>query len=200
MSYTPQDYFFKKAKAQNYAARSVFKLQEIDERFALFQKGDSVLDLGAAPGSWSQYAAQRIGPDGCILGIDLQPIAITIPNAVFIAGDLNAIDIATIAAQQKISLPFDVVLSDMAPKTTGIHITDQARSKELCDLAFSVAERFLRRGGNFVCKMFASDDLGHFRKQLLPRFHRIETARPRSTRKESAEVFFVGLGFRPRPQ
>jgi 23S rRNA (uridine2552-2'-O)-methyltransferase len=191
MAYNPKDYFFKKAKAENYAARSVFKLQEIDDRFKLFKTGYKVLDLGAAPGSWSQYASQKIGPQGKVLGIDIQPIKLTLPNAVFITADMRELNLEETMASNGIAPPFDVVLSDMAPKTTGIRVTDQTRSLELCELALATAERFLRPRGSFVCKLFHSDEFEAFRVKLRERFGRVEVLRPKSTRKESKEIFFI---------
>jgi len=191
VAYNPKDYYFQKAKSQNYAARSVFKIQEIDERFRIFKPGYKVLDLGAAPGSWSQYASEKIGAQGRILGIDIQPIRLTIPNAVFITADMRDLDLAQTMTEAGIAPPFDVVLSDMAPKTTGIRVTDQARSLELCELALATAERFLRPRGSFVCKLFHSEDFETFRKQLRERFGKVEVLRPKSTRKESKEVFFI---------
>jgi 23S rRNA (uridine2552-2'-O)-methyltransferase len=135
MAYNPKDYFFKKAKQENYVARSVFKIQEIDERFHLFKSGYKVLDLGAAPGSWSQYACQKIGAQGKVLGIDIQPIKLSIANAVFITADMRALNLEEVMAANGVVPPFDVVLSDMAPKTIGVRITDQMRSLELCELA-----------------------------------------------------------------
>jgi len=197
MAYNPKDYYFQKAKAQNYAARSVFKIQEIDERFRIFRPGYKILDLGAAPGSWSQYASEKIGPQGRILGIDLQPIRLTLPNAAFITADLRDLNLDNIMAEHGVAPPFDAVLSDMAPKTTGIRVTDQARSLELCELALATAGRFLRPRGSFVCKLFHSEDFEAFRKQLRERFGRVEVLRPKSTRKESKEVFFIALLFQP---
>ncbi|OFZ72464.1 MAG: 50S rRNA methyltransferase, partial [Bdellovibrionales bacterium RIFOXYD1_FULL_44_7] len=136
------------------AARSVFKLEEIDKRFRIIKPGDKILDLGAAPGSWAQYSSRKIGKSGRILGIDLQPIKITLPNAVFIVADMLDVNLVQIMADKGIEAPFDVVLSDMAPKTTGIKITDQTRSFELSQLALAIAEKYLRKSGYFVCKLF----------------------------------------------
>jgi 23S rRNA (uridine2552-2'-O)-methyltransferase len=191
VAYNPKDYFFKKAKSENYAARSVFKIQEIDERFKIFKAGYNVLDLGAAPGSWSQYASEKIGRQGRVLGIDIQPIKLTIPNAVFITADLRDLNLDKIIADNGFTPPFDMVLSDMAPKTTGIRITDQVRSMELCELALSTADRFLRPRGSFVCKLFHSEEFETFRKMLREKFGRVEILRPKSTRKESKEIFFI---------
>jgi len=197
MAYHLKDYFFNKAKAENYAARSVFKLQEIDERFRLLKGGFKVLDLGAAPGSWSQYTSQKIGPKGRVLGIDLQSVKLTMPNCVFIQADMRDLDLAEIMKANGIEPPFDVVLSDMAPRTTGIRVTDQARSHELCQLALATAERFLKPGGSFVCKFFHSEDFEILRKEVQKRFARVEVLRPKSTRKESKEIFFIAFQYKP---
>lgn len=199
-AYNPKDYFFQKAKKENYAARSVFKIQEIDERFKLFKPGYKVLDLGAAPGSWSQFASQKVGPRGRILGIDIQPIKLTLPNAVFITADMKQLDLAEVMKTHGIAPPFDIVLSDMAPKTIGIRITDQARSLELSELALTTAERFLRPRGSFVCKLFHSDEFEGFRRELRARFGQVEVLRPKSTRKESKEIFFVCQQYRGLPK
>ena len=191
MVYNPKDYFFKKAKSENYAARSVFKLQEIDERFHILKSGYKVLDLGAAPGSWSQFSSEKVGKQGKILGIDIQAIKITLPNSVFITADMREINLPQIMADAGIEPPFDVVLSDMAPKTTGIRITDQTRSLELCELALETAEKYLRPRGSFVCKLFHSDEFEGFREQLRKKFQKVDVLRPKSTRKESKEIFFI---------
>ena len=194
MAYNPKDYYFQKAKKENYVARSIFKLQEINERFKILKRGYKILDLGAAPGSWSQYASTQVGPEGRVLGIDLQPIRLTLPNAVFIVADMRQANLEQIMQANGIEPPFDLVLSDMAPKTTGIRITDQVRSLELCELALDVSERFLKPKGSFVCKLFHSEEFEDFRAKLRKRFERVEIIRPKSTRKESKEVFFVAKG------
>ncbi len=198
MAYNPKDYYFKKAKKENYAARAVFKIQEIDEKFKLFKPGYQILDLGAAPGSWSQYAAKKVGPKGRILGIDLQPIKITLPNALFITADMRDLNLVRTMTEAGITPPFDVVLSDMAPKTCGIRVTDQMRSLELCELALETAERFLRPRGSFVAKLFHSDEFEGFRNKLRERFGKVEVLRPQSTRKESKEIFFIAQLYQPK--
>lgn len=195
MAYNPKDFYFKKAKSENYVARSVFKIQEIDDRFKIFRPGYKILDLGAAPGSWSQYASQKVGAQGRVLGLDMQTIKLTLPNSVFITADMREHDLAKTMADHGITPPFDVVLSDMAPKTTGIRITDQARSAELCDLALATADKYLRARGSFVCKLFHSDEFERFRDNLRQRFGKVEAIRPKSTRTESKEIFFVALQF-----
>ncbi len=193
MAFNPKDYYFKKAKSQNYVARSVFKLQEIDERFKIFKPTYKVLDLGAAPGSWSQYASDQVGLQGRILGIDLHAVKLTLNNATFITADLRDLQLGEMMETIGIAPPFDVVLSDMAPKTTGVRITDQTRSLELCELALMNAERFLKPKGTFVCKLFHSEEFEAFRRTLRERFGKVEVLRPKSTRKESKEIFFIAL-------
>lgn len=196
MAYNPKDYFFHKAKKENFAARSVFKLEEIDERFQIIKSGYKILDLGAAPGSWAQYCSGKIGKQGRVLGIDLQPIKLTMPNAVFITADMRALDLTQVMTDNGIAPPFDAVLSDMAPKTTGIRVTDAQRSLELCDLALETAEKYLKPRGSFVAKLFQSEEFDIFRNKLKTRFSRVEVLRPKSTRKESKEVFFIALLFK----
>lgn len=197
-AYNPKDYYFKQAKKENFAARSVFKIQEIDAKFRILRPGDRVLDLGAAPGSWSQYASRKVGKTGRVLGIDIQPIRLTIPNARFVTADLRDLDLEKTFTDAGIAPPFDVVLSDMAPKTIGIRLTDQMRSLELCELALASAERFLKPKGHFVAKLFHSGEFEGFRDRLRDRFERVEVLRPQSTRKESKEIFFIALTQKPR--
>jgi len=195
MAYNPNDYYYRQAKKENYAARSVFKIQEIDTRLRIFKQGQQVLDLGAAPGSWSQYAAKKIGKQGRILGIDIQPIQITLQNALFITADLRDLNLEQTMIENGISPPFDVVLSDMAPKTTGFKLKDQMDSLVLCELALDIAKRNLKPGGSFVCKMFHSDEFEGYREKLRECFKKVENIRPQSTRKESKEIFFIATGF-----
>lgn len=193
MVYNPKDFYFKKAKEKNFAARSVFKLEELDERFKLFRPGYKVLDLGCAPGSWSQYASQVIGRQGVCLGIDLQAVKITLENARFVQGDaFDEPTIAKFAAECGIEM-FDIVLSDMAPKTSGIRIQDQVRSFELCTRALDVAKARLKVGGHFVVKFFQSEEFDNYLKMLKPLFTKIEILRPKSVRKHSYEIYIVGM-------
>jgi 23S rRNA (uridine2552-2'-O)-methyltransferase len=195
MAFNPKDYYFQKAKAENFAARSVFKLQEMDQRFKILKPKDQVLDLGAAPGSWSQYASQKVGPEGRVVGIDLQPIRLTLSNALFLTADLRQQNLPELLSSQGVTPHFNIVLSDMAPKTTGIRITDQTRSMELCELALDLATQFLDHHGHFVCKLFHGETFGKLRDRLKENFRRVEVLRPKSTRKESKEIFFIALQF-----
>lgn len=193
MAYNPRDHYFKKAKDQNFAARSVFKLEEIDQKLKIILPNQKILDLGASPGSWSQYCSKKIGGNGRILGVDLSQVNIKLPNAQFIQADLRDLQLNEIFNEYGFVEPFDVVLSDMAPKTTGIRMTDQARSFELCELALNVARQFLKKDGHFVCKLFHSDDFTVLRDEIKKDFLKFEAIKPDSTRKISKEIFLVGL-------
>ena len=192
--YRRPDAFTKAAKAQGYPARSVFKLQEIDRRVRLLRPGQRVLDLGAAPGSWSMYAVQRIGPSGRLLAVDLAPILVPLgPGAQISVGDALSLaneDLALFA-------PYHVVLSDMAPSTTGSRVADQARSFDLFMRALSIAEALGAPGGSFVGKLFMSEDFTPARDALRALFAEVKVIRPEGTRSSSFEVFLVGLARKP---
>lgn len=196
MAYNPRDFYFKKAKEQNFAARSVFKLEEIDGRFRLFKPGFKVLDLGCAPGSWSQYASQKIGANGIDLAIDLQRVALALPNVRFVQGDAFDEELLSRLALELGVEKFDIVMSDMAPKTIGIRITDQERSFALSCRALDVAKQRLRPGGHFVAKIFQSDRFEEYLALVKLAFEKLEILRPKSTRKASYEIFVVGLRFK----
>jgi 23S rRNA (uridine2552-2'-O)-methyltransferase len=187
--YAKPDRFTRAAKDAGFPARSVFKLEEIDRRTRLLRGGMRVLDLGASPGSWSKYAAQKIGPAGRILAVDLEPLATTLPpNGQYLQGDALSLtndDLARFA-------PYDVVLSDMAPRTTGNRVSDQARSFELFMRALAVADRLGIRGGSFVGKIFMSDDLPAARAELRRMYGTERLIRPEGTRSVSTEIFAVG--------
>ncbi|QLY26744.1 RlmE family RNA methyltransferase [Bdellovibrio sp. KM01] len=194
MTYNPRDRYFKKAKEEGFAARSVFKLEEIDKKYKIFKgSGQTVLDLGASPGSWSQYASKVVGAKGRVLGVDLSPVTVKLPNAVFIQADLRDLNLEDTFRDHGFHPPFDIVMSDMAPKTTGIRMTDQARSMELCELALDVARKFLKKDGHFVCKLFHSDDFAKLRDEIKKSFAKCEVMKPDSTRKISKEIFLIGL-------
>ncbi|MGE4505047.1 MAG: RlmE family RNA methyltransferase [Desulfovibrionaceae bacterium] len=192
-----RDHYFKKAKQDNYPARSVYKLQEIESRFKIFRKGQTVLDLGAAPGSWTLWASRKVGEGGRVLGIDLQDTATAFePNTTFLVADAFEEGPELLAAMEPLA-PFDLVLSDMAPRTTGVKFADQARSLELCERALEVACARLKPGGHFVVKIFEGPDVKGYTDALRPLFGKVKTFKPKSSRAESKEMFIVGLGFRP---
>ncbi|MEI9936387.1 MAG: RlmE family RNA methyltransferase [Pseudomonadota bacterium] len=192
-AYEKPDARTKAAKAQGFPARSVFKLEEIDRRVRLLRGGQKVLDLGAAPGSWSLYASQKVGPGGRVLAIDLQEIRQAFPPNVKVAqGDALTIESAALSE----FAPYDVVLSDMAPNTSGSKIRDQAGSLELCLRALDVALALGKVGSHFVAKIFMSGDFQVARKIAGERYEKCQVIRPEGTRQQSTEVFIVGLGLK----
>jgi 23S rRNA (uridine2552-2'-O)-methyltransferase len=183
------------AKAAGYPARSVFKLEEIDRRVKLLSPGQRVLDLGAAPGSWSLYASQRVGERGRVLAVDLQEIRQTFgPNVEVIQGDALDLESSLLVREQ----PYDVVLSDMAPNTSGNKVRDQAYSFELFMRAVMVASELGRPGSHFVGKLFMSGDFQAAREAVRQRYERVQVIRPEGTRSESSEVFVVAMGLKTR--
>lgn len=190
-----RDYYFLKAKQEQYPARSVYKLKEIDKNFRIFKSGMRVLDLGAAPGSWSLAAAEAIGPGGKILAADIQKTETAFPDTVtFVRENVFDRSPAFEALLAKMS-PFHVVLSDMAPKTTGTKFTDQAHSLELCREALVLARRTLLAGGTFVVKVFMGPDVPQFVREMRENFSAVRMFKPRSSRQESKEVFYIAAGY-----
>lgn len=186
-----QDHLARRAHAQGFPARSVFKLEEIDRRVRLFEPGHRVLDLGCAPGSWVRYIASRIGPRGVVLGFDLSPVTIPLPpHARCAVLDLAACDPPLEVAGR----PFDVVVSDMAPSTEGVRFADQYRSYELYRRALDIAARALGPDGRFVGKIFQGAELDQARAATAALFDTVRIVRPAGTRSESYELFLVGLG------
>ena len=188
------DKFFKRARSAGFAARSVYKLEEIDKRLRLLRAGDRVLDLGCRPGSWLQYARSVVGPHGLVVGIDRDPLPQPVPGTRFMRGDIYETTDAELLGEAK---AFDVVLSDMAPDTTGIRSADQARSASLFEEALGRAERLLAPAGAFVGKIFQGPDVEALRKRMQKRFGDVKLVKPEGSRQESLEVYLVGKGFIP---
>ena len=190
------DHYSERAKKERYPARSVFKLKEAQKKFSLIKKGDRVLDLGCSPGSWLLYAAELTGKRGKVVGIDLKAVGITLPpQAETLRADILTIDRAWFD-EQKLGDRFNVVLSDMAPATTGSKGLDAARSFQLCQTAMNIAEMVLKPGGSFLCKIFQGEEFKEFSDIIRNRFKRHKIFKPRSSRKESKEIFIVGMGFK----
>lgn len=195
--YTAGDSRARQAKERGYAARSVFKLEELDRRFKLLRPGDRVLDLGAAPGSWSQYAAQRIGSTGLVVAVDLKPLGVSVPGGIVRQADVFELDTETLSDWTgERAPPFDVIVSDMAPATTGVSLADHVASVELCDRALELAQRWLRPGGHFVCKVFQGEDEPDLRRRIQEVFKKLKAVRPKGTRAQSREIFLVARGRR----
>ncbi len=186
-----RDFYYREAKRLGYRARSAFKLIEIQKRFKIIRKGDVILDLGAAPGGWSQVALEYSG--GEVIGIDILPVR-KMDNFVFIEGDVTSDEtknrLREVLGRRKV----DVVLSDMSPNLSGNRALDQARSYWLCIKALEYADEFLRRGGNFVCKGFEGSDLNEFFKEVRIRFRFVRKFSPKASKKRSKEVYIIGIG------
>jgi len=186
------DAFFNKARQSGFAARSVFKLEDLQQRFRLIRPGDRVLDLGCRPGSWMQLAAGVVGPHGHVVGVDRAPLPAAIAGTRMIVGDVFALTDEELLGELR---AFDVLLSDMAPDTTGIRSTDQARSAALVEEALGRAERLLAPGGNFVAKIFQGPDVALLRKRMEVRFSTVSLVKPEASRAASTELYLVGRSF-----
>ena len=187
-----RDHYARRAQKENYAARSVYKLAEIQKKHAIIKKGNRVLDLGCAPGSWLQFAAEQTGPQGRVTGVDLKPVTARLPaHVTAIQGDIDEL----FERRDDCLFPgYDVVLSDMAPATTGNKHADGVRSFVLCETALAVAETVLRPGGHFVCKIFQGEDFKAFCDRVKAAFQNMQIFKPQSSRKGSREIFIIGLG------
>jgi 23S rRNA (uridine2552-2'-O)-methyltransferase len=193
MSKRPQDHFGHKAKSEGFAARSVYKLEEVDKRVGLFRRGMRVLDLGAYPGSWTQYAASRVAREGRVLAVDQQPWRGGFPPQVETRQqDVLTLTVADVGGPGS----FDVVLSDMAPWTTGNRFVDQCRSYDLFNHALELARGTLVVGGAFIGKIFQGPDFEQAKKAVEASFQKTRVLKPEASRKESYEIFILGQGAR----
>jgi len=182
------DHFTRRAKREGRPARSVYKLEEIDRRWHVIGRGKKVLDLGAAPGSWTQYAAERVGAEGRVVAYDLKPLEVGLPPHVSASqADVFALPPETLGG------PFDVVLSDMAPATMGDHRTDALRSAALAERALDIADQVLAPGGHVVVKVLEGGELPALVQRVRERYGKAERLRPEATRKSSTEIFVIGL-------
>lgn len=187
-----EDHLTRRAKAENYPARSIYKLEEIQNKFKIMKKNDQVLDLGCAPGSWLLYAARQVGGRGRVFGIDLKSIEIKLPDNVMAFKD-NILNLDNDSFLNK-NKGFSVILSDMAPATTGRKDVDALRSFELCNMALTVADDFLAQNGNFVCKIFQGNDFNVFQKNVKSKFKECRIFKPDSCRKQSKEIYIIAKG------
>jgi 23S rRNA (uridine2552-2'-O)-methyltransferase len=191
--YRPKDHYFQKAKQEGLRARSAFKVDEILKRFPIVRKGGAVLDLGAAPGGFLQILADTVGPSGRVVGVDIVAIRpfsqkhVTTAVLDVLAEDFDA------KLRELYDGPFDAVISDMAPKTSGIKATDEARSLRLAGKALEVAVARGKPGSSFVAKLFMGGDFEEFRAQVRSHYEDVKVVRPEATRGASMEVYLVGL-------
>jgi len=195
MSHKFQDHYFHQAKKQKYLARAVYKLTEMQTRYKLLRPGDRVLDLGAAPGSWIQHASQIVGPKGLVVGVDLKKIEHTFPEHVAtIEGDIfNAEFMRELLNKYA---PFDVVMSDMAPATSGIRVADSARSALLFEEALRIAQTGLKPKGHFLAKIFQGSEFHGLLVEVKKQFDWVKVVKPDASRKISKEIYILAMRFK----
>ncbi len=191
-SYEKPDFWSQKAFSEGYPARSVYKLKEIDEKFGMIKKNYTVLDLGSAPGSWTTFLLRSMEGTGKVVSCDLNPLAKSVKgdNLVFIQGDLND---PQIRGQIKNEGPFDLVVCDAAPKTTGNRTVDTARSEQLVEMAVWYAQTMLKQGGNFAVKIFQNGDQQKILKSMREIFTTAKGFKPEACRAESFETYLIGV-------
>jgi 23S rRNA (uridine2552-2'-O)-methyltransferase len=199
--YEKPDFWAQKAAKEGYPARSVYKLKELDEKFGLLGRSGSgpsrsILDLGAAPGSWTQFVLEKIAQEGGhVTAVDLKPLTkiYNTDKLTVLLGDMTCDEVF----QQVENLgPYDTILSDAAPSTTGNRLVDTARSESLLEFALIYADKVLRAQGNFVVKLFQGSDLGGVLKIMRTLFSTARTFKPKACRSNSIETYLVGLGKR----
>src|SRR5919106_2507524 len=200
MAYNPQDAYYKKAKQEGYRSRAAYKLLELQRRFHLMRPGDWVVDLGAAPGGWLQVTSKFIGERGKVIGVDLQPIgALREPNIMIIQGDIASQEMPK-KIQELLQGKAHCVLSDLAPRLSGIRDADAARCLELNRTALRVPTLLLRGGGTLLVKSFVNEELHTFTLELKQHFHSVQRTRPEATRQGSSEFYFCAKNFHGNPE
>ena len=190
-----KDEFVKRARRQGARSRAIYKLEEIDRRDHLLRPGMMVVDLGAAPGGWSQYVKSRVGESGRVLALDILPME-PIVGVEFIEGDFTEQPVLDLLMQRLQGKPVDLVISDMAPNMSGVASVDQARSMNLAELALDFSDKSLKPGGSLLIKTFQGAGFNEFYAQLRRRFEKLVTRKPSASRAESKEIYLVGRGFR----
>ena len=193
--YKKPDFWSKKAAQSGYPARSVWKLEELDKKFQLFKKDSAVLDLGAAPGSWTMYAIERCGKGGRVVSVDLISLSASIVSEklILVQGDMTAPDVRRSVAERG---PYSLILCDAAPATTGNRTVDTAASNALAEAALSYAEEMLMQGGSFVAKVFQGGGERELIQKMKSLFSAAKTFKPEASRNRSFEVYVVGLELR----
>jgi 23S rRNA (uridine2552-2'-O)-methyltransferase len=193
---TWEDHYTRRAREERWLARSVYKLEEIDRKVRLIRPGDRILDLGCYPGSWSQYSVVKVGPTGEVVGVDLKkPERFSSPRFKFIEADVLSLDVQWLREEVGAR---ELVISDLAPATSGIAVTDTSRSMELARRALEIALAVLKKGGHFLCKVFEGQEVKAFRTELAEHFARVQTLRPSAVRKASREIYLLAMNRSPR--
>jgi 23S rRNA (uridine2552-2'-O)-methyltransferase len=189
------DPYVARAQQEGYRSRAVYKLIELDRRDRLFQPGMRIVDLGAAPGGWSQYAAERVGRHGFVVASDILPMD-PIPGVEIVSGDFREESVLAAILACLGDQPADLVISDMAPNLSGTGAVDQPRAMYLCELAADLALRILKPGGAFLVKVFQGEGSDEFLRQLRGRFRRVAVRKPEASRPRSREVYVLARELR----
>lgn len=192
------DEFVKRAQKEGLRSRAAFKLREIDERDGLLKPGMVVVDLGAAPGGWAQYAAQRIGPKGKVIALDVLPMA-PLSGVDIVTGDFTEPAVLESVLKVVAGSAVDLVISDMAPNISGVAVSDQARAIYLAELALDFARQVLRPGGQLLLKAFQGQGFPELIREMREHFERVVTRKPAASRARSREAYLLGKGFKPEP-
>ena len=187
------DFYVKKAQKEGYRARAAYKLLEIQEKYGIIKPGMTVVDLGAAPGSWSQIAGKLVGSKGLVIASDILEMD-ALPDVTFLQGDFREQEVFDKLLNILDGRTVDVVISDMAPNTSGNKAVDQPRQIYLCELAIDFAQKVLGPNGQFVVKVFQGIGFDEYRKQVVDTFDVLKTAKPAASRARSKEVFLIGQG------
>lgn len=189
------DEFVRRAQKEGYRSRAVYKLKELDEKYHLFRAGQRVVDLGAAPGSWSEYVAEKVGDRGRVIALDILPMD-ALAGVEFIQGDFQDETVLASLLQALGDERADLVISDMAPNMSGMDAVDIPRSMYLVELAHDLARQVLRRGGNFVCKLFQGEGSDAWLKGLRTDFGSVVVKKPKASRSRSREVYVLARDFK----
>jgi len=187
------DGYVRRARSQGLRSRAAFKLEQIADRDRLFKPGMTVVDLGAAPGSWSQVAARRVGSRGRVIALDVLDM-VSLPGVTFVSGDFREPTVVEKLEQVLEGRPVDLVLSDLAPNLSGISSMDQARMVELAELALEFGLKHLKPQGNFLVKLFHGAGFDDFARQMRQHFRQVVTRKPDASRSRSSEVYLLGCG------
>lgn len=190
-----RDPYVKKARGSDYRSRATFKLQELDQQDHLLKPGQVVVDLGAAPGSWSQYAARRVGPSGRVVAVDILPMT-PVRGVEFIHGDFTQDEVYRRCLEVVGAAPVDLVISDIAPNLTGVRVTDQARSLHLAELVLEFACQTLKPGGDLLIKLFEGAGTDQYRRELVQRFQRVTIRKPKASRDASREFYVLARSYK----
>lgn len=194
MAYERKDHYYKKAKKEGKPSRAAYKIEQLQKKLKVINRGDFVIDLGCSPGGWFLELSKMVGSKGNVIGIDVLALRVPIPkNGTFILGDImnpDAIDQICL----RLTRDADVIVSDIAPNLSGISFRDAYRSVELAVRALEICKGILREGGNFIVKVFPGEELSGLKKAMQKAFKKVETVVPPATRKTSSELYLIGMG------